>query len=93
MVDMDNNIHPLRIEEIKKSSMPFPLFYYEHGDPEFITQAIYVTDIGGSSPLVMPQSITLSRETGVGSTTIGIYQLVSTVKDFDDQLNLNPLDN
>ncbi len=90
---MDENIHPIRVQEIKQSSMPFPLFYYEHGDPECITQAIYVTDVGGTNPLIMPQTLTLTRETGNGITTIGVYQLVSTVKGFDEQLEINPSDN
>ena len=41
----------------------------------------------------MPQTLTLTRETGNGITTIGVYQLVSTVKGFDEQLEINPSDN
>lgn len=77
---MEENIHPLRIEEIKNTSIPFPLFYFEHGDPEFITHAIYISNVLGTNPLTMPQSLVVTRETGNGTVTTAVYQLVQATK-------------
>lgn len=75
----NNNIHPLRIEAIKNISIPFPLFI-EDNDTEDINQAVYITNIVGFNPLLLPQTIVITRETGNGIITNGVYQLVQATK-------------
>jgi len=77
---MSENIHRIRVEEIKNKSIPFPLFYYEHGDPEFITQAIYIQNVEGINPLTVPQTISVVRETANGVKTTATYQLIHATK-------------
>ncbi len=89
---MDTNLDPERIEEITENSIPFPLFTNNgiEGD-ERILHAIYVDELGPSSPLMMPSYITLVREGADGWSTIGHYELIETVKEHSnpdaDKLN------
>ncbi len=88
---MNNTLHPLKIQQIKNTTIPFPLFLYEGEDADNITQAIYVSELSDNNAMILPETITLIKENGIGITTTAIYQMVSAVKTGSDEIN--PLDN
>jgi hypothetical protein len=86
---MHDSLHPLRIENIKNSTIPFPLFFAN--DSEDIVQAIYVSELHDMNAMLVPQGFTIVKESAAGVRTTAIYQLVEAVKtgeeDFDPQDN------
>ena len=79
---MDNILDPERVEEIAENSIRFPLFMNNGAENDTrIFQALYIDELGPTSPLLMPSSISIVRETADGWSTIGHYELVETVKE------------
>lgn len=77
---MERGIHPVRIEEIKNNSIPFPLFYYEEEDLDNVSSALYITNMDGNSPLNMPNTFQVVKEDDNKLFTIATYVLESTYK-------------
>jgi len=88
---MNNTLHPLKVQKIKNTSIPFPLFLYEGDDYDNITQAIYISEMSENNAMILPETITVVKENGVGIQTTAIYQMVSAVKTGMD--DANPSDN
>jgi hypothetical protein len=88
---MNNTLHPLKIQQIKNTAIPFPLFLYEGDDIENITQAIYISELSDNNAMILPETITVVKENGIGIKTTAIYQMVNAVKTGSDELN--PMDN
>ena len=86
---MHDSLHPLRIEKIKNTSVPFPLFFAN--DSEDVVQAIYVSEIHEMNAMLVPQSFTVVKESASGVKTTAIYQLIEAVKTGDE--DFNPQDN
>lgn len=87
---MHESINPLRIENIKNTTVPFPLFF--SNDNEDIVQAMYISELHEMNAMLVPQSFTIVKESASGVKTTAIYQLVEAVKtgvddDFDPQNN------
>ena len=88
---MDDSLHPLRIENIKNSSIPFPLFFSNESDD--IIQAIYVSEIHEMNAMLIPQAFTVIKESASGIKTTAIYQLIEAVKTSLDEDDFDPQDN
>ncbi len=88
---MHDSLHPLRIEHIKNSSVPFPLFF--SNDSEDVVQALYVSEIHEMNAMLVPQSFTVVKESASGVTTTAIYTLVEAVKTGTDEDDFDPQDN
>ena len=86
---MHDSLHSLRIEKIKNTSVPFPLFFAN--DSEDVVQAIYVSEIHEMNAMLVPQSFTVVKESASGVKTTAIYQLIEAVKTGDE--DFNPQDN
>jgi hypothetical protein len=86
---MNESLHPLRIENIKNSTINFPLFFAN--DAEDIVQAIYISEIHEMNAMLVPQSLTIVKENAIGIKTTAIYQLVEAVKTGNDEFD--PQDN
>lgn len=88
---MNNTLHPLKIQQIKNTSIPFPLFLYEGDDVDNVTHSIYIEEMSENNAMILPETITVVRENGIGLKTTAIYQMVNAVKTGSD--DVNPLDN
>lgn len=88
---MRSSLHPLRIENIKNTTVPFPLFL--ENDTGELTQAIYVSEIHEMNAMLVPQSFTVVKECAAGVKTTAIYALVEAVKTGIDDDDINPQDN
>lgn len=89
---MDNTLHPLKVQRIKNTTIPLPLFLYEGDDYSNITQAIYISEMSDNNAMILPETITIVKENGIGLKTTAVYHMVTAVKTgiSDD---INPLDN
>jgi len=94
----------MRIQEIKNSTVPFPLFLtseppkdsYErlYEQSSNVTSAIYVEDIFGNTPLGMPETVTIIRETADGVITSAVYEVAESYKSVSgSNLSTNIKDN
>jgi hypothetical protein len=89
--NMNREFHPLRLNQIKNSTLPMPLFLYEDEDEENITQAFYISDMSDFGHMLLPEFFVVTRETGNGVITTGTYQLVESVKEVVN--DIDPLNN
>jgi fructosamine-3-kinase len=87
---MDDSLHPLRIENIKNSSVPFPLFFVNESDD--IIQAMYISEIHEMNAMLVPEGFTITKESASGMKTTAVYQLVEALKT-DDYDDFDPQDN
>jgi hypothetical protein len=88
---MHDSLHPLRIEKIKNTSVPFPLFFSNAS--EDVVQAIYVSEMHEMNAMLVPQSFTIVKESAAGVKTTAIYTLVEAVKTGDDDDDFDPQNN
>lgn len=89
---MDNTLHPLKVQRIKNTTIPLPLFLYEGDDYSNITQAIYISEMSDNNAMILPETITIVKENGIGLKTTAVYQMVNAVKTGISE-DINPLDN
>jgi hypothetical protein len=88
---MHDSIHPLRVENIKNSTVNLPLFFAN--EQEDIVQALYISEIHEMNAMLVPQSLTIIKENAGGIKTTAIYQLVEAVKTSLDEDDFDPQDN
>lgn len=69
-----------QINEIKEISISFPIFFCKEEEPDELLQALVVTDVGTSSIMGVPETITLEKHLPSGMITQGVYQLVESYK-------------
>lgn len=93
--------HPLRLEEIKNTSIPFPIFffdgdeeddddieeYYNEYEDDDIVEAYYIDGMSQQQDINgMPLQITFIKELGNGLKTKCVYNLAGAVKSTDETI-------
>jgi len=89
---MADSLHPIRIQQIKNTTLPLPLFYYDEDNENYITQAMYISNISENNSMFMPSTITVVRESSTGLKTTAVYKMVTAIKTNDSDFML-PQDN
>lgn len=89
---MSESLHPIRIQQIKNTTLPLPLFYYEDDNVHSIIQAMYISNISENNPMLMPETITVVRESASGLKTTAVYQMITAIKTGSDDI-MSPQDN
>lgn len=69
-----------QIEEIGEISIPFPIFFANEKNSTKIYCALYVTDVGETTVLNMPESISLEKMNPDGTITTAVYMLTESFK-------------
>lgn len=84
-----------QINEIRETSVTFPIFFAEKGNIEKITEGLSITDLGSSTIMGVPEFIELERYKAGGLVTIARYQLVESYKSHEKNFihNNPPEDN